>query len=181
LEGRIFEVPYCFYCIVFAVPTWTPWGLERRRHGIFWPITSQGTRPGKHHENLLSNEAGFGANHWGLGETMARKEQDRMSNIKIIKPEAAETKLGTILSLVAMPGLVWGRVGLEVRRRLSFRRYDLQSLAVLINDSLCRKGMGVTANCLHPGFVATRFGDQSGGVISRARQALRDFLRKRKQ
>jgi NAD(P)-dependent dehydrogenase (short-subunit alcohol dehydrogenase family) len=28
-------------------------------------------------------------------------------------------------------------------------------------------GTGVTANCLHPGFVATRFGDQSGGVISR--------------
>jgi NAD(P)-dependent dehydrogenase (short-subunit alcohol dehydrogenase family) len=25
---------------------------------------------------------------------------------------------------------------------------------------------GVTANCLHPGFVATRFGDRSGGVIS---------------
>jgi NAD(P)-dependent dehydrogenase (short-subunit alcohol dehydrogenase family) len=29
------------------------------------------------------------------------------------------------------------------------------------------RGTGVTANCLHPGFVATRFGDQSGGVISR--------------
>ena len=29
------------------------------------------------------------------------------------------------------------------------------------------KGTGVTANCLHPGFVATRFGDQSGGLISR--------------
>jgi NAD(P)-dependent dehydrogenase (short-subunit alcohol dehydrogenase family) len=26
----------------------------------------------------------------------------------------------------------------------------------------------VTANCLHPGFVATRFGDQSGGFLSRA-------------
>jgi retinol dehydrogenase 12 len=25
---------------------------------------------------------------------------------------------------------------------------------------------GVTANCLHPGFVATRFGDQSGGLFS---------------
>jgi hypothetical protein len=25
----------------------------------------------------------------------------------------------------------------------------------------------VTANCLHPGFVATRFGDQSGGLLSR--------------
>src|SRR5580693_6861762 len=29
------------------------------------------------------------------------------------------------------------------------------------------RGTAVTANCLHPGFVATRFGDQSGGVISR--------------
>jgi hypothetical protein len=27
-------------------------------------------------------------------------------------------------------------------------------------------GTAVAANCLHPGFVATRFGDQSGGVIS---------------
>jgi NAD(P)-dependent dehydrogenase (short-subunit alcohol dehydrogenase family) len=29
-------------------------------------------------------------------------------------------------------------------------------------------GTAVTANCLHPGFVATRFGDQSGGWMSRA-------------
>jgi len=29
-------------------------------------------------------------------------------------------------------------------------------------------GKGVTANCLHPGFVATRFGDGSGGLISHA-------------
>ena len=28
------------------------------------------------------------------------------------------------------------------------------------------QGTGVTANCLHPGFVATRFADQSGGLIS---------------
>ena len=27
-------------------------------------------------------------------------------------------------------------------------------------------GTGVTANCLHPGFVATRFGNQTGGLIS---------------
>ena len=26
---------------------------------------------------------------------------------------------------------------------------------------------GVTANCLHPGFAATRIGDESGGLISR--------------
>jgi NAD(P)-dependent dehydrogenase (short-subunit alcohol dehydrogenase family) len=39
---------------------------------------------------------------------------------------------------------------------------------ILFTRELARRlhGTGVTANCLHPGFVATRFGDQSGGVIS---------------
>jgi len=40
---------------------------------------------------------------------------------------------------------------------------------ILFTRELARRlqGTGVTANCLHPGFVATRFGDQSGGLISR--------------
>jgi NAD(P)-dependent dehydrogenase (short-subunit alcohol dehydrogenase family) len=40
---------------------------------------------------------------------------------------------------------------------------------ILFTRELARRlhNTGVTANCLHPGFVATRFGDQSGGVISR--------------
>ena len=37
------------------------------------------------------------------------------------------------------------------------------------------KGTGVTANCLHPGFVATRFGDKSGGIISFAVRAAKNF------
>ena len=39
---------------------------------------------------------------------------------------------------------------------------------ILFNRELARRieGGGVTANCLHPGFVATRFGDQSGGLLS---------------
>jgi NAD(P)-dependent dehydrogenase (short-subunit alcohol dehydrogenase family) len=39
---------------------------------------------------------------------------------------------------------------------------------ILFTRELARRlrGTGVTANCLHPGFVATRFGDQSGGVVS---------------
>jgi NAD(P)-dependent dehydrogenase (short-subunit alcohol dehydrogenase family) len=39
---------------------------------------------------------------------------------------------------------------------------------VLFTRELARRlqGTGVAANCLHPGFVATRFGDQSGGLIS---------------
>jgi NAD(P)-dependent dehydrogenase (short-subunit alcohol dehydrogenase family) len=39
---------------------------------------------------------------------------------------------------------------------------------ILFTRELARRlqGAGVTANCLHPGFVATRFGDQSGGLLS---------------
>jgi NAD(P)-dependent dehydrogenase (short-subunit alcohol dehydrogenase family) len=41
---------------------------------------------------------------------------------------------------------------------------------ILFTRELSRRwdGKGVTANCLHPGFVATRFGDGSGGFLSRA-------------
>ncbi len=41
---------------------------------------------------------------------------------------------------------------------------------ILFTRELSRRceGSGVTANCLHPGFVASRFGDGSGGFLSRA-------------
>jgi NAD(P)-dependent dehydrogenase (short-subunit alcohol dehydrogenase family) len=41
---------------------------------------------------------------------------------------------------------------------------------ILFTRELARRwtGSGVTANCLHPGFVATRFGDGSGGFLARA-------------
>jgi NAD(P)-dependent dehydrogenase (short-subunit alcohol dehydrogenase family) len=40
---------------------------------------------------------------------------------------------------------------------------------ILFTRELARRlrGTGVTANCLHPGFVATRFGDQRGALMSR--------------
>ena len=40
---------------------------------------------------------------------------------------------------------------------------------ILFTRELARRllGTGATANCLHPGFVATRIGDESGGSISR--------------
>jgi NAD(P)-dependent dehydrogenase (short-subunit alcohol dehydrogenase family) len=39
---------------------------------------------------------------------------------------------------------------------------------ILYTRELARRwaGTGITANSLHPGFVATRFGDQSGGLLS---------------
>ena len=48
---------------------------------------------------------------------------------------------------------------------------------ILFTRELARKlaGTGVTANCLHPGFVSTRFGDQSGGMLSFAIRAAKNF------
>ncbi|MGC2694838.1 MAG: SDR family oxidoreductase [Candidatus Angelobacter sp.] len=48
---------------------------------------------------------------------------------------------------------------------------------ILFTRELARRweGSGVTANSLHPGFVATRFGDQSGGMLSFAVRAAKTF------
>lgn len=50
----------------------------------------------------------------------------------------------------------------------SFQAYSRAKLAnILFTRELARRteGTGVTVNCLHPGFVATRFGDEAGGLI----------------
>ena len=50
-----------------------------------------------------------------------------------------------------------------------YRVYARSKLCnILFTRELARRlaGTGVTANSFHPGFVATRFGDQSGGLIS---------------
>jgi len=51
---------------------------------------------------------------------------------------------------------------------LGMRAYARSKLCnILYTRELARRlhGSGVSANCLHPGFVATRFGDQSGGIL----------------
>jgi len=61
----------------------------------------------------------------------------------------------------------------DLQSEKSFRATKAYSRSKLCNVLFTRElarrlqGTGVTANCLHPGFVATRFGDQSGGLISR--------------
>lgn len=50
-----------------------------------------------------------------------------------------------------------------------FPVYKKSKLAnILFTSELARRwaGTGVTVNCLHPGFVATRFADESGGFFS---------------
>jgi retinol dehydrogenase 12 len=63
------------------------------------------------------------------------------------------------------------------RARLDFERLQEQKGAagygatklcnILFTRELARRleGSGITANCLHPGFVATRFGDDAGGAL----------------
>jgi NAD(P)-dependent dehydrogenase (short-subunit alcohol dehydrogenase family) len=59
---------------------------------------------------------------------------------------------------------------LQLERSFSATKaYNRSKLCnILFTRELARRlrGTGVTANCLHPGFVATRLGDESGGLIS---------------
>ncbi|MGA3301703.1 MAG: SDR family oxidoreductase [Methylovirgula sp.] len=51
----------------------------------------------------------------------------------------------------------------------SFEAYSRSKLAnILFTRELAHrlKGTSLTTNCLHPGFVATRFGDEAGGLIA---------------
>jgi NAD(P)-dependent dehydrogenase (short-subunit alcohol dehydrogenase family) len=52
----------------------------------------------------------------------------------------------------------------------AFKAYGRSKLAnILFTRELARRiaGTGIVANSLHPGFVATRFGDESGGWLGR--------------
>jgi NAD(P)-dependent dehydrogenase (short-subunit alcohol dehydrogenase family) len=60
----------------------------------------------------------------------------------------------------------------------AIRAYGRSKLCnILFTRELARRwgGAGVTANCLHPGFVATRFGDRSGGFLSGVMRIAKNF------
>ncbi len=60
-----------------------------------------------------------------------------------------------------------------------FKVYGRSKLAnILFTRELARRlaGAGVTANCLHPGAVATRFGELSGGWVGRVLPVLKLFF-----
>ena len=59
-----------------------------------------------------------------------------------------------------------------------YKAYGRSKLCnILFSRELARRlaGTGLTANCLHPGFVATRFGDRAGGVMSLVIRAAKLF------
>jgi NAD(P)-dependent dehydrogenase (short-subunit alcohol dehydrogenase family) len=61
----------------------------------------------------------------------------------------------------------------------AIRAYGRSKLCnILFTRELARRwsGKGVTVNCLHPGFVATRFGDASGGLLSSVVRIAKTFF-----
>src|SRR5262249_56333369 len=59
-----------------------------------------------------------------------------------------------------------------------FKAYRRSKLCnILYTRELARRwaGTGVTVNCLHPGFAATRFADQSSGLFSRIVRIAKTF------
>ncbi len=60
----------------------------------------------------------------------------------------------------------------DLQSRRGYSGFSVYSRSKLCNILFTRElakriaGSGVIANCLHPGFVATRFGDQSGGLLA---------------
>jgi NAD(P)-dependent dehydrogenase (short-subunit alcohol dehydrogenase family) len=66
----------------------------------------------------------------------------------------------------------------SMRGYSGFKVYGRSKLCnILFTRELSRRwsGKGVTANCLHPGFVATRFGDGSGGFLSLGTRLAKTF------
>jgi NAD(P)-dependent dehydrogenase (short-subunit alcohol dehydrogenase family) len=59
---------------------------------------------------------------------------------------------------------------------LAYRRSKLAN--ILFTRELSRRlaGTGVTSNCLHPGFVATEFGDNNGGAFRAALSIAKRFM-----
>jgi NAD(P)-dependent dehydrogenase (short-subunit alcohol dehydrogenase family) len=125
----------------------------------------QVTEDGLERTFALNHMAYFVVTH-GLKERLVASAPARIVNTASDVHESARLDFDDFQSVKAYRGslgqwLRYGGPGFEVYGRSKL--YNLlftRELAQRLADT------GVTANCLHPGFVATRFGDQIGGVIS---------------
>ncbi len=107
----------------------------------------------------------------GLEKTFALNHMAYFVVTNLLLARLKETPGARIVNVAsnAHRGAVLNFADLQSRHGYSgFNVYSKSKLCnILFTRELARrlKGSGVTANCLHPGFVATRFGDQSGGIM----------------
>lgn len=123
--------------------------------------------------DVLINNAGALFNHRretadGLEMTFALNHMAYFVVTDIVLPRlAAGARIVSVASR-AHRGATMDFGDLQSKRGYSgFAVYSKSKLCnILFNRELARRlPQGITANCLHPGFVATRFGDQSGGLM----------------
>lgn len=134
--------------------------------------------------DILVNNAGamFGARKVtedGLEMTFALNHMSYFVVTNLLLPRmAAGTRIVSTAS-DAHKGAKLDFSDLQSARHYSgFGVYGRSKLCnILFTRELARrlKSTGITANCLHPGFVATRFGDRSGGALSLGIRAAKTF------
>jgi len=136
-------------------------------------INNAGALFGSRHVTEDGLELTFALNHLsyfvvtqGLRERLKASAPARIVNTASDAHEAATLDFDDLQSEKAYRGGFWQSVRFG---GAGFKVYGRSKLCnILFTRELARRleGTGVTANCLHPGFVDTRFGDQSGGFMS---------------
>jgi NAD(P)-dependent dehydrogenase (short-subunit alcohol dehydrogenase family) len=134
----------------------------------------QVTEDGLERTFALNHLAYFVLTH-GLRERLLASAPSRIVNTASDAHEPARLDFDDLQSVKAYRGGLWkwlreGGPGFTVYGRSKLCN-------ILFTRELARRlrGTGVTANCLHPGFVATRFGDESGGLVSFGVRAAKGF------
>jgi NAD(P)-dependent dehydrogenase (short-subunit alcohol dehydrogenase family) len=127
--------------------------------------------------DVLINNAGALFNHReltadGLEKTFAVNHLAYFVLTNLLLPSLKAAGHARIVSTAsdAHKGALLDFTDLQSERGYSgFAVYGRSKLMnILFTRELARRleSTGVTANCLHPGFVASRFGDESGGIFS---------------
>ena len=133
-------------------------GEMARESGIDVLINNAGALFNKRRETEDGLEMTFALNH--------------MSYFVLTNLLLAKLKAGGRIVTVASNAHRGARLDFDdLQSRRSYAGFPVYSRSklcnILFNRELARRlsGSGITANALHPGFVATRFGNDSGGIV----------------
>jgi len=136
-------------------------------------INNAGAMFGSRHVTEDGLERTFALNHVAyfvlthmLWEPLRASAPARVVNTSSDAHQGVTLDFDDLQSEKAYNGSFWVRLRHGGAGFLVYGRSKLCN--ILFTRELARRleGTGVTANCLHPGFVDTRFGDQSGGLMA---------------